>query len=259
MSKDEVLHRRKCKSQAMKNESFNLHQRTKSASLESSKKPFFNSHQRTKSASLESLKYTYREERLNFYTHLVALVLALIGSVVMLHKAFLTNESTYIFVYSLFSVTLICVFASSCFYHFVQDEKIKLIARKLDHISIYFFIAVINTALVLLAVQNLLGLIIGIASWIICILGVIQNLKNNSKKRIQLSLYILACIIFLPLFFFLNKTTLIFLLIAGLLNSIGLIFYVKKNKEFTHTIWHIFSFAACIFDYLAVFYAGQLV
>ena len=42
------------------------------------------------------------------------------------------------------------------------------------------------------------------------------------------------------------------ILIGGLLYTIGVIFYTKKDIKYFHSIWHIFTVTASVFHYFSV-------
>jgi hemolysin III len=205
--------------------------------------------------------YTRREEALNFYSHLAALAAALAGSAFMMLRAFETSDNAIIAACSIFSLTLIMVFASSSLYHGLPDGKLKYNAKKFDHISIYWIICGIYTALVLAAVQNKLGIIIVAVVWILGIWGTYKKFENcpTGEKANDLPLYIGMSSLVIPIFPFLDAMTIAFLLSAAVLNIVGLYFYRKKGKEFNHFIWHAFSFAASTCDYFAVLYVCELI
>ena len=204
--------------------------------------------------------YTRREERLNFATHLAALAAALAGSVYMLLRAARTGDAGTVAACAVFSISLCGVFAASSLYHGLPDGPLKYAAKKLDHISIYLIICGLYTALIMVATPNLFGAAVACAVWILGIWGTARKLAADQEKsrRAELWLYVsMSCLIF-PIFAFLNSATIAFLLAAAALNILGLFFYVKKDREYCHVIWHAFSFAASACDYFAMLYACGL-
>ena len=51
---------------------------------------------------------------------------------------------------------------------------------------------------------------------------------------------------------------LIFLILGGAFYTLGIIFYVWKSRQYTHTIWHIFVLIGTIMHFFAVLYSCVL-
>ena len=201
--------------------------------------------------------YTRREERLNFYTHLAALIAAIVGAAIILFRALSLGDTANIAAIVLFSIALIGVFFSSSRYHGLSDGDAKMNAKILDHASIYWFICALYTALIFASARNIFGLAVGVCVWVLGTYGTVKKFKHcpTGEKPNELPLYVaMTCLIF-PIFRFFNLTTIAFLLAAAVLNIAGLYFYRQKGKEFTHALWHLFSFGATVCDFLAVFFA----
>jgi hemolysin III len=61
-----------------------------------------------------------------------------------------------------------------------------------------------------------------------------------------------------PLIDTINTAGIIFLVLGGLFYSGGVFFYVRKDKEFYHGIWHIFVLLGTIMHFFAVLYGSLL-
>jgi hemolysin III len=45
----------------------------------------------------------------------------------------------------------------------------------------------------------------------------------------------------------------ILILLGGIAYLVGVLFYINKKREFTHTIWHLFIILASFFHFLAIY------
>ncbi len=201
--------------------------------------------------------YTVREERLNALSHTIATFVALFGIYVMLRKTFEASDIYNFIGAIIFSLSLFATFASSALYHGLKDGSLKMLAKRIDHVSIYFVICGIYTALILACARNYVGLVLGIILWVLGILGVFYKFygSSNGTKKWSLWSYIFMASLVLAIFPYMPKPAILFILAAGILDSIGIYFYLKKDKEFYHVIWHCFSFSAGTCDFFAVYYA----
>ena len=83
----------------------------------------------------------YVEEKANFITHLIGLVLA-VGALYYLLQE--TNQDGDIWrriSFIVYGVSIVILFASSTFYHASSTYPTKKILQIVDHIAIYFLIA----------------------------------------------------------------------------------------------------------------------
>ncbi|XRK15759.1 channel protein (hemolysin III family) [Elusimicrobium posterum] len=81
-------------------------------------------------------------------------------------------------------------------------------------------------------------------------------------KKISVAVYlVMGWMVVLAIKPFINNIPslgLIFLVIGGLLYSGGVYFYIRKDKEFYHGIWHIFVLLGTIMHFFAVLYGSVL-
>ena len=82
----------------------------------------------------------YHGEKLNAITHLVAALLALVGSTVLVTLAAVGADPWKVVSITLYGVTLVLLYSFSTLYHSLRGQA-KSILQKLDHHSIYLLIA----------------------------------------------------------------------------------------------------------------------
>lgn len=203
-----------------------------------------------------SFSYSKREENLNFLSHAFAtLFFTGLGY-------FVTSLAVSEFGWNLktFSVLnfFVCgtfAFFASALYH-GSKGKLKPKFKLLDHIAIFFMtFGVVSVASELSDMPRFWAHSLSLSMLILAIIGSIMKVKMGTDGTKKWSLYfytLMPCAIFIP-FFYISKTALLLFIIAGIVDAIGLSFYVKKNLEFTHSIWHIFSFLTALFDSAAIY------
>ena len=103
--------------------------------------------------------YSFKEEFANTVTHMIGLILSIIGSFYIVIQVFINNkEWNYIFSALTFSFSLILMYSLSSIYHAVKNNKLKSLMQKLDHCSIYILIAGSYTPFTLITLYSESGL-----------------------------------------------------------------------------------------------------
>ena len=84
-----------------------------------------------------------------------------------------------------------------------------------------------------------------ISIWSIALLGVLfKTLFHNQYPKLAIGTYAvmgwLALVIIVPIYNALPFMGFALLFLGGLSYSLGIPFYMAKQKQFTHAIWHVF-------------------
>ncbi|KJS66790.1 MAG: hemolysin III [Comamonadaceae bacterium BICA1-1] len=197
----------------------------------------------------------YSGERFNSISHLVGAALALIGATLLITLAALSGDPWRIVAFSIYGATLVTLFLASTLYHSLRG-KAKAVFQKLDHCSIYLFIAGSYTPFALLALPGSTGWLVLAASWSLATLGVALELSPLARgsRILSLAIYLgmgwLALVVIGPLWQALGWAGLSWLLGGGVLYTLGVLFYVAKERiRHSHGIWHLFVLggSACHF------------
>ena len=201
---------------------------------------------------------TRREESFNAATHALGALLGIAGFILLvIFESKKTNWSLFsVIVYGL---SIIILFTASTLYHSVKSEKRKHYFRIVDHISIYLLIAGTYTPILLITLADSLGWTLFWVVWGIALFGVFLKLFYTGKFEIFSTLLYLI-MGWLIVFDFSNLLALmptngiIFLIIAGLSYTVGIIFYAVQRIPYNHVIWHLFVLAGAIFHYFMIFF-----
>ena len=107
-------------------------------------------------------------------THGIALLLAVTGAIPLIIKAARSYDVIHIVALSIFILTMILLYAASTIYHSIDStKKVNRRLRKIDHMMIFIMIAVSDTPVCLIVLQNRIGYILCALVWTIAILGMI--------------------------------------------------------------------------------------
>jgi len=203
--------------------------------------------------------YTKREENINTLTHWIGTILVSLGSGCLITLSILSGSTTKLVAILIYSISMMMLYSASTLYHHEQNENVKQKLKIVDHCSIYFLIAGTYTPFLLINLQGLIGTIMLIILWSMALGGTIAKVFFFNKfKKVSLAVYLVMgwIVVFAikPLIETTNVTGLIFLVLGGLFYSGGTYFYAKKNKEFSHAIWHVFVLLGTIAHFFAVLF-----
>ena len=191
--------------------------------------------------------FSQGEEIANFVSHTVGAGLAVIAFIVTIIS------------FMAFGFGLVVLYTMSAIYHGLKPGTAKMIFEIFDHSAIYILIAASYTPFLYLVVDSPMNKIILTIQWIVCILGIVFKAFFTGKfKLFSTMLYLIMgwMIVFAwnDLIKNINQVSLIYLILGGVLYSLGTIFYSWKICKFNHMIWHIFVILGSVFHFLAVYY-----
>ncbi|WP_296253308.1 PAQR family membrane homeostasis protein TrhA [Pseudomonas sp. UBA4194] len=201
----------------------------------------------------------YHGERMNAWTHLIGAILAAVGAVWLLLLAAFQGNPWKIVSVSIYGVTLVVLYSISTVYHSVQG-RMKVIMRKLDHLSIYLLIAGSYTPFCLVTLRGPWGWSLFGIVWGLAVLGMLQEIKPRSEARI-LSVVIYAVMGWIvlvavnPLMRLLGPAGFAWLAGGGVLYTVGIIFFALDHRlRHAHGIWHLFVIAGSVLHFIAIFF-----
>lgn len=206
-------------------------------------------------------EYTELEEKLNYGSHFLALLFYMIACPYLVVKAALSANPVNIAGLIIYSLGLLAVFATSSLYHYTKDRNLKTKYRTLDHMAIYLLIGGTYTPVISMYIDEPTNIIFLTILWALLIGGMIMKFFFMGRfKAFSIGLYVfLGCmVLFLikPIVEAMPSPVFINILLGGIMYLVGVIFYVNKKREYTHTVWHFFVMGASFFHYLAIFHTA---
>ena len=215
------------------------------------------------------MKITIREPG-SAITHYVAMMMAMIAAVPLLIKATMSQNQSHVIAMLIFAGSMVLLYAASTMYHAVNvSGKVLKIFKKFDHMMIFVLIAGTYTPVCMIVLSKetgypLLGLV-----WATAMVGIIIKMFwVTCPKWFSSVIYIAmgweCVLVFRPLLNTLSTGAFLWLLIGGVIYTIGGVIYALKipvldalHKFFgLHEIFHIFvmmgSFCHFMFMFLYV-------
>ncbi|NLZ95299.1 MAG: hemolysin III family protein [Bacteroidales bacterium] len=201
---------------------------------------------------MENIKlYSEREEKANYLTHALGVLMAIVGTYILVYKASDAGNSWAIIAHSVFGFGMFICMLSSTIYHYVQEAKTKKVLRHFDHASIYLLIAASYSpfSLILLRQEGMWGWSLFILVWLIALVGIGFNFRPIKKNsHLKTASYVLmgmtALIAIKPTIRVAIEndcvTALYWLAAGGVFYIIGAVIYALAKKEFVHTVFHVF-------------------
>jgi hemolysin III len=202
----------------------------------------------------------YPGERLNGYSHLFGLLLALSAAAALLAKTVPTGDPARIAGALVFSLSAVALYAASTLFHSTRGRR-KRMWERADHCAIYLLIAGTYTPFALVTLQGPWGGLLLATIWGVALFGIRRELapqaEGGTPKKPSLPLYIgmgwLGVLAAVPLAARLDAAGLAWLLAGGVLYTAGTVFYRNRwGYRHAHGAWHLFVLAGTASHYVAV-------
>lgn len=202
-------------------------------------------------------RYTLGEEIFNSVSHGVGAALAVAALVILIVHAALHSDGYGLASALVYGISLIILYSMSMVYHIVQNDKGKYVLRKFDHCSIYLLIAGTYTPYLLMSLRGVKGWIMFGLIWGAAVGGIILNSINVEKFR-KISMLFYLCMGWAIIFTIgdiaakIALPGIVFLLVGGIVYTVGVVFYALKKYRYMHSVWHLFVLAGSIFHYFSI-------
>jgi len=195
-------------------------------------------------------------------THGAGVVLGVLGTAVLLILSLLRGRVDLALSFTIYGLSMICLYAASTLYHCVNTTVPGRIAlRKYDHCSIYLLIAGSYTPVCTAVLKGSLGASLLAVVWVCAAAGIVLTIaKLDIPRWLTSTIYVvmgwLALFAITPLSRLLPPEGMFWLVGGGALYTVGGILYAVKwpgrdNPRFgCHEIFHVFILLGSIFHYM---------
>ena len=187
-------------------------------------------------------------------THFIGMLMAIFAATPLLIKAATNPDAIHIISLTIYIVSMILLYTASTLYHTLDiSEKVNKRLKKFDHMMISVLIAGSYTPICLVVLGGTLGWFLFFLIWSMAIGGIIlKAVWVTCPKWLSSVIYILmgwTCVLaFGPLINALPRSGFLWLLIGGIIYTIGGIIYALKLPLFnsrhrnfgSHEIFHLF-------------------
>lgn len=203
--------------------------------------------------------YTLSEELINSISHGIAAAFSIWGLVMLIIKA--SNEGAMaVTTVTLFGTTMILLYTISCIYHALSPRITgKKVLRVIDHCNVFLLVFGTIIPMALVGMKGVCGWIyFGIVGFI-TLLGIIFSAIDVDKnEKIEVVCHLVngwSAVLFIkPLIAGVGVAGLIFIILGGVMYSIGALLYgLGSKKKYMHSVFHFFCIAGSIFHYLAIY------
>lgn len=199
------------------------------------------------------------EELVNAITHGLGAGLSIAALVLLVVFASIHGSAWHIVSFSIYGTTLILLYLSSTLYHSFRNERVKYLFKIFDHSAIFLCIAGTYTPFTLITLRGALGWTIFGIIWGLAALGIVFKVfLINKYKILSTIVYILmgwlVVIAIKPLLASLPRAGFFWLLLGGVLFTMGIIFYGNRKIPYSHAIWHLFVLAGSICHFFSIFF-----
>ena len=205
-------------------------------------------------------------EPINGLTHLIGAILSVFALVAMIIKVnVIGGSSLYYGAIIAFGVSMILLYSASATYHSViSKDSVIMILKKIDHSMIFILIAGSYAPLCLITLRNSIGNTLVSIVAIAGLIGIVFKICwVTCPKWISSVIYIgigwFAAFAIYPLSKVLLPAGIFFLILGGVMYTIGGVIYALKSKKIKigafggHEIFHIFIMLGTLCHFICVF------
>ncbi len=188
---------------------------------------------------------TSREEVANTISHGVAVVLAIAAVPFLVIAAVKSGSPSAVVGVSIFSFTMVLLYATSSIYHALPNNRWKKLFQMLDHSAIYLLIAGSYTPFTLSVLRGTFGWTLFGVVWGLALTGILLKTVGALRSpRLSVFLYVLmgwlAVIAIKPLWAAMPSWGFWCLVGGGLAYTLGVAFFAAHKVRYAHFIWHLF-------------------
>ena len=202
--------------------------------------------------------YSPTEEKLNIWSHAFGIFLSIIALVLLIIKAVQQDNIWMMISFPIFGVSLILLYLASTLYHASKEPQKRFKLKVFDHAAIYVLIAGSYTPFTLVSLNGETGWLIFSIVWVMAFTGIILKLFFTGRfKVVSTAMYVLMG--WLIVFYFqdltasLHEKGVFYLILGGVLYTIGAILYSIKKIKFNHAIFHFFVLAGSFCHFLSIY------
>lgn len=200
-------------------------------------------------------------------THFIAMMLAVFAASPLLVKASTTMNPTVMAAMVIFIASMILLYGASATYHSINASgRILRVFRKLDHMMIFVLIAGSYTPICMIVLGGKVGYTMLALVWGIALFGIlIKALWITCPKWFSSVIYIamgwVCVLVFGQLIDTLPTASFVWLLVGGIIYTIGGIIYALKLPIFnskhanfgSHEIFHLFVMGGSICHFICMY------
>lgn len=208
-------------------------------------------------------RFSHSEELANALSHLAGAVLSAAGLVLMVVYSTLNGNAWHVVSTSIFGGSMLILYTSSTFNHWLKPGKGKEFFFNFDQVAIFLLIAGTYTPLTLVLIRSGLGWTIFGLEWGLAILGISIKLMRPTAFESGVNYFFIFLYALMGWMLLIGIGTiaraispmgLAWIFIGGACYTLGILFYKKIQFPYHHLVWHLFVIAGSISHFFAIFY-----
>lgn len=199
-------------------------------------------------------------EILNAVTHGVSFFVAIVLSIMLVHKAIVDGHSTTAVVsLIIYSATVLSLYLASTLLHCFVFTRAKRVFQILDHSNIFILIAGTYTPYCIIFVHDWAGYLLLASIWILAIGGIVSHVVFHGRfQKTETTIYVVMgwmCLLLGKALYANLSTSGFWLLVAGGLTfTIGALIYSIPRVPGMHLIWHFFVMGGTLTMFLSIYF-----
>jgi hemolysin III len=214
-------------------------------------------------STAEASKFTKEEELANALSHLAGALLGVAALVLMVVYSSKNGTAWHVVSTSIFGATLVILYLSSMFTHWLPQGRSKEMFFTLDQIAIFMLIAGTYTPIALISLHGPFGWVIFGIEWGLAIIGITLKLLKPVTYKTGVGLFNiilyasmgwLFLIAMVPIIKVLPFMGWMWIIIGGLCYSAGIYFFRVAKFRYSHLVWHLLVLAGSVSHFIAVFF-----
>lgn len=203
----------------------------------------------------EPPKLTLGEEIFNAASHALGAGLSIAAMVLLLLKS---NTGLEVMASCFYGISMVLMMAMSSIYHAMKSgSTAKRVCRRFDYSSIYLLIGGTFAPIFLVYIGGRIGITLFCIQWSIIACGVtlLAVFGPGKWRPLHFTLYFLlgwSGLIFLPDFYQNARMLLWFILVGGVVYTLGMIPFARGRK-YDHCVWHLFVLTAAALHWIGIY------
>ena len=196
-----------------------------------------------------------KEEVFNAVSHGIGAGLAVAAMVLLLLRS---HTGLEIMASCFYGISMVVMMLMSCIYHAMPTgSAIKKVCRRFDYLSIYLLIGGTFAPILLVYVGGTFGVILFCIQWGVILSGgiLVMTFGPGRWRALHFSLYFIlgwSGLAFLPDFYLHAQKLLWFILVGGLVYTLGMIPFARNHK-YDHCVWHLFVLVAAVMHWIGIY------
>ena len=196
------------------------------------------------------------EEVFNAVSHGVGALLAAAAMTLLLTRS---HGGLEVLASCVYGVSMVFMMLSSCVYHAMPaGSGAKRVLRRFDYTSIYLLIGGTFAPILLVYLGGRLGVVLFCVQWGVIALGavLVAVFGPGRFRPLHFTLYFLigwSGLMLIPSFYAHNRPLLWFILLGGLVYTLGMIPFAR-NRKWDHCVWHVLVLAAAALQWMGVYW-----